>query len=82
MNLIAFAFLISMAIHIVPKMKLLPFTVGLLPMSLQQGMSFSYDSIIISSSIFLIASFINLYINKNNDLFKSKKFDNLSQEKI
>lgn len=46
-----------------PYNKLLPMFILLLPMSLQQGMSYSYDWLVISSTVFVISN--SLYLDKN-----------------
>ena len=60
-NFVLYILLGYWAIKLIPFCKLIPFFIALLPMSLQQGMSYSYDSIIISSSLFVVSSSLSIY---------------------
>lgn len=54
-NLVFFVSCITLAIKIIPFGKYILFTIGLLPITIQQGMSFSYDVLLISCSFLYIA---------------------------
>lgn len=60
-NLFCYIFLIYLSIKYIPFAKLLPFIIALLPMAIQQGMSYSYDSWIISSSIYVTSVSLALF---------------------
>lgn len=64
-NLAIYILLVYFAIKILPFGKRVPFTIALLPMSMQQAMSYSYDSWIISASIFVVSSAFALTYEKN-----------------
>ena len=63
-NTIQYLILCYWAVKLIPFNKLIPFFIALLPMSLQQGMSYSYDSLIISSVLFVTCISLNLYCFK------------------
>ena len=69
-NLVLFAFLVSLAIKIIPIAKIGIFGVGLLPMVIHQGMSLSYDSLLFGLS-FIIFS-LTLYYLKEEKVFSLK----------
>lgn len=64
-NLAIYVLLVYLAIKIIPFGKNIPFTIALLPMSMQQAMSYSYDSWIIASSIFVVSSALYIKYGKN-----------------
>lgn len=68
-NLLLWTAIITLAIRIIPIGKEIIFCVALLPISIQEGMSYAYDSIVISLMLLNIAMFINLL----NKLGESKK---------
>lgn len=68
-NLFCYILLIYLSIKYIPFAKLLPFTIALLPMAVQQGMSYSYDSWIISSSIYVISVSLALF-DKSVEILK------------
>lgn len=65
-NLIFYLFLIYSGIKIMPFGKEIAFTIALLPMSMQQGMSYSYDSILIGTSIYTVCATMNWYYSYEN----------------
>jgi len=62
-NLVFFVSCITLAIKIIPFGKYILFTIGLLPITIQQGMSFSYDVLLISCSFLYIAEVFYLMEN-------------------
>ena len=64
LNLIFFVLAISFSIKITPIGKHVFFAIALFPVTIQQGMSFSYDVPIIAFSFLLIAEGLNLIYNK------------------
>lgn len=58
-NLLQYLFFIYISIKQIPFCKMIPFVIALLPMSLQQGTSYSYDSLLISGSIYVVS--LSLY---------------------
>lgn len=70
-NLIFYLFLIYSGIKIMPFGKEIVFTIALLPMSIQQGMSYSYDSILIGTSAYAVCATLNWYYSyeKKNNLY-------------
>ena len=63
-NLILYVTLCYWAVKLMPFNKLLPCTISLLPIALQQGMSYSYDALIISSSLFVVCGTLKLYFDE------------------
>ena len=59
-NLLCFVFMVYLAIRIIPCGKDIVFFVGLTPMTLQLGASYSYDMFIISSSLLICALTLHL----------------------
>lgn len=53
-NFLFYIFMIFFAIKLMPFSKLLPLTISLYPMAIQQGMSYSYDCMVLSLSMFII----------------------------
>lgn len=60
MNLLQYIFLIYLSIKIIPFSKYVPVTVALLPVAVQQGMSYSYDSLVIGLSVFIVCGSYSL----------------------
>ena len=60
-NLFLYLVLCYFAVKMIPFNKMIPAGIACLPMSLQQGMSYSYDSLIISSSLFVVSATLYLY---------------------
>ncbi|MGM9941296.1 MAG: DUF2142 domain-containing protein [Bulleidia sp.] len=58
-NLVQYLLLIYISIKRIPFCKMIPFVIALLPMSLQLGMSYSYDSLMISGSIYVVSLSLN-----------------------
>lgn len=77
MNLLQYVLLIYLAIKVMPSLKLVPFTVSLLPMAMQQGMSYSYDSLIIGLSIFTVCGAYGLKRCLSSDRKKSVMYGSL-----
>lgn len=65
-NLLLYLLLIYFGIKIMPFGKDIAFSIALLPMSMQQGMSYSYDSILIGTSIYTVCATINWYYSYEN----------------
>lgn len=70
-NLLLYSLIISLAVKITPKLKMLLFFVAVLPMSLQQAASCSPDAMINSIGILLVAYF--LYLQNKKDQSISRK---------
>lgn len=70
-NYLQYILLIYFSIKLIPFAKLLPFTIALYPMAVQQGMSYSYDCLVIALSIFVISTSLSY---KYGDLSKYKKY--------
>lgn len=74
-NLILYVMLCYWGVKLMPFNKLIPGFIALLPMALQQGMSYSYDALIISSSIFVVCGSLNLFyeecFNRRNKVILS-----------
>lgn len=64
-NLLQYLLLIYISIKRIPFCKMIPFVIALLPMSLQQGMSYSYDSLLVSGSIYVVS--LSLYVFYRNN---------------
>ena len=62
-NLLLYVGIIAFALWMIPFGKPVVFTVALLPMSLQEGMSYAYDSWIIAHSLLLLSLFLSLYVD-------------------
>ncbi|WP_026667966.1 DUF2142 domain-containing protein [Butyrivibrio sp. AE2005] len=60
-NLVIYAMLSSLAIRIIPKNKELLFIIATMPICLQQGMSYSYDSMLNGLSFLFIAYVLYVY---------------------
>lgn len=60
-NLLLYVTLCYWAVKLIPFNKFLPCAIAMLPIALQQGMSFSYDALIIGSSLFVIGGSLYLY---------------------
>ncbi len=73
-NYLWYCFTVCLAIHFMPTRKELTAVIALMPMSVQQGVSFSYDSFIISSAIFLISAALYFYSNERYDVKEHKKY--------
>lgn len=71
-NLFLYLVLCYLAVQMIPFNKMIPAGIALLPMSLQQGMSYSYDSLIISSSLFVVSATLLLYFKPEES--KQKKW--------
>lgn len=59
-NLMVYVVAVYFAIKMIPFGKRIPFTIALLPMSMQQAMSYSYDSWIIAASIYVVSVSLGL----------------------
>ena len=59
-NLLLFISMITIALYLIPRGKSILFASALLPMSVQQGMSYSYDVWVIADSFLILALFLNL----------------------
>lgn len=68
--LLTFAMLVSLAVKIMPVGKMVMFIVGSLPMTLQQAMSFSYDSMLNGVLFLLIAYILYLAFEKEKVTWK------------
>lgn len=66
-NLIMFVIITTLAIKLIPKHKMLLVTVGLFPMTLQEGMSYSYDAFI-NAFAFLLFALIIRYSYKEEEI--------------
>lgn len=75
-NLLFYLILCYYAVKCMPFNKMIPVGIALLPMSLQQGMSYSYDSMIICTSLFVVAATFQEFFANNDD--KDKRFLRLS----
>lgn len=64
-NLAQYIVLVYFAITVMPYSKYLPMAVALLPIAMQQGMSYSYDSLVIALSIFVICGSLGYKYNDN-----------------
>lgn len=64
LNLIFFVVIISLAISLASRGKMILFALSLMPMTIQQGMSFSYDVFVIAVSFFIIAMVTRILENK------------------
>lgn len=62
-NLLVYVIITSYAIRITPKLKELFLLVSMLPICLQQASSYSYDALIISTSILFAAFFVRCKVN-------------------
>lgn len=67
-NFIIYLLMVYLSIKIIPVGKQLMMTIAVFPISLQQGMSYSYDSPIFAASFFLIATSIYIYYNGTKDI--------------
>ena len=63
-NLLFYVFCVIIAIRQAPRFKLLFGMIGILPMALQQGASFSYDSYINGISLIYVATVLKAYVEK------------------
>ncbi|MEG1432597.1 DUF2142 domain-containing protein [Eubacterium sp.] len=73
-SLFFYILLVSIAIKKAPFSKVLFFIVALLPMSLQQGMSYSYDSMLIAASLLSISYILFLAYDKQKKAMSSKDY--------
>lgn len=73
-NLLFYIIAVYFSIKRIPKFKTLIFVVGLLPMSLHQAASYSYDGFINATSILVITYLVALIIEKNTITFKNKDY--------
>ena len=62
-NFALYVVLIYFSIKIIPFSKKVPMAVALLPIAIQQGMSYSYDSLVIALSVFIVCGALKI---KNN----------------
>ena len=76
-NLVQYIGLVYFAIKVMPYSKYLPMAIALLPIAMQQGMSYSYDSLVIALSIFVICGALGYKYNNQIDK-QSKKILGLS----
>ena len=67
-NLMCYAFLISLAIKITPKLKMPLFAISCIPITIYQAASVSIDSMIFGLGILTIAYFIRLYLLKDKSI--------------
>lgn len=65
-NLLQYIILIYFSIKLMPFLKYIPMTIGLLPMAVQQGMSYSYDSLVIGLSVFIVSATLGLKHSVSN----------------
>lgn len=65
-NLLFYSIVLYFGIRKIPFSKTLIGIIGLLPISLQQGMSCSYDAVIVSTAIFVICYFLNAIYSDDN----------------
>ena len=68
LNLLVFVVVMSLAIRTIPIGKLTVFIIGLMPMTLQEAASFSYDWFIICMSVLSIAVTLNMNKRRKNDI--------------
>ena len=61
-NLLLYTALVGLAIKVIPKGKMILFMVAMLPMSLQQAASFSYDAMINATSILVLAFTVKILL--------------------
>ena len=59
-NLFLFVFIVTLAMWLLPYGQPILFTVALLPMTIQEGMSYAYDSWVIAHSFLMFALFLSL----------------------
>lgn len=71
-NFLVYVLLTYLAVKLCPIRKQAIAVTALLPVALQQGMSYSYDSIAISGSLFLISIGLYIYENGISSLLKKK----------
>ena len=72
MNLILYTALVALAIKIIPKGKMILFAVALLPMSLQEAASFSFDAMVNGTAAVIIAITVKLLLS---DVSEMKKYE-------
>lgn len=71
-NLLQYTACIYFAIKVMPYSKYVPLSVALLPIAIQQGMSYSYDSLVIALSIFVICGSLGYKYNSRVEYKKNK----------
>lgn len=72
MNLLFYCFIISNAIRIASRLKMILFFISVLPISIQQAASCSPDAMINAIAILLVALSINMYCAEDGSLTKKK----------